>query len=71
MRTMSKNWLLERLSFWEQRLTKVTEAAPMFSAALRGYRLAQGSGDQAMADGILAWLSGQPNVSANAKRFAE
>jgi hypothetical protein len=54
----------------EQRLTKVTEAAPMFSAALRGYRLAQGSGDQAMADGILAWLSGQPNVSANAKRFA-
>jgi P-loop Domain of unknown function (DUF2791) len=54
----------------EQRLTKVTEAAPMFSAALRGYRLAQGSGDQATADGILAWLSGQPNVSANAKRFA-
>lgn len=54
----------------EQRLTKVTEAAPMFSAALRAYRLAQGSGDQAMADGILAWLSGQPNVSANAKRFA-
>ena len=54
----------------EQRLTKVTEAAPMFSAALRGYRLAQTSGDQAMADGILAWLSGQPNVSANAKRFA-
>ena len=39
----------------EQRLTKVTEAAPMFSAALRGYRRAQGSGDQAMADGILAW----------------
>jgi len=54
----------------EQRLTKVTEAAPMFSAALRGYRLAQGGGAQAMADGILAWLSGQPNVSANAKRFA-
>ena len=54
----------------EQRLTKVTEAAPMFSAALRGYRLAQECGDQAMADGILAWLSGQPNVSANAKRFA-
>jgi hypothetical protein len=54
----------------EQRLTKVTEAAPMFSAALRGYRLAQSSGDQATADGILAWLSGQPNVSASAKRFA-
>jgi len=54
----------------EQRLAKVTEAAPMFSAALRGYRLAQSSGDQATADGILAWLSGQPNVAANAKRFA-
>lgn len=54
----------------EQRLTKVTESAPMFSAALRGYRLAQSSGDQSTADGILAWLSGQPNVSSNAKRFA-
>jgi hypothetical protein len=54
----------------EQRLAKVTESAPMFSAALRGYRIAQSSGDQATADGILAWLSGQPNVSANAKRFA-
>jgi hypothetical protein len=54
----------------EQRLVKVSESAPMFSAALRGYRHAQGGGDQATADGILAWLSGQPNVSANAKRFA-
>jgi len=54
----------------EQRLQKVTEAAPMFSTALRGYRIAQTKGDQATADGILAWLSGQPNVSANAKRLA-
>lgn len=54
----------------EQRLTKVSEAAPMFSAALRGYRHAQRNSDPATADGILAWLSGQPNVSANAKRFA-
>lgn len=54
----------------EQRLQKVTEAAPMFSTALRGYRIAQSKGDQATADGILAWLSGQPNVSANAKRLA-
>jgi hypothetical protein len=42
----------------------------MFSAALRGYRQAQGAGDQATADGILAWLAGQPNVAANAKRSA-
>ncbi len=61
---------LRTVELLEQRLAKVTEAAPMFSAALRGYRLAQSSGDQATADGILAWLSGQPNVSANAKRFA-
>ena len=54
----------------EQRLTKVSEAAPMFSAALRGYRQAHGAGDQATADGILFWLAGQQNVAANAKRFA-
>jgi hypothetical protein len=40
----------------------------MFSAALRGYREAQGRGDTANADGILAWLAGQPNVAASAKR---
>ncbi|MFN5074423.1 MAG: BREX system ATP-binding domain-containing protein, partial [Planctomyces sp.] len=44
----------------EQRLAKVTATAPMFSAALRGYREALAEGDQASADGILAWLSGQP-----------
>ena len=54
----------------EQRLAKVSNTAPMFSAALRGYRVAQADGDQATADGILAWVSGQPNVAANAKRFA-
>ncbi|MFO0816596.1 MAG: BREX system ATP-binding protein BrxD [Pirellulales bacterium] len=54
----------------ERRLAKVCEATPMFSAALRGYHAAQGEGDQATADGILAWLSGQPNVAASAKRFA-
>ena len=54
----------------EQRLAKVCETAPMFSAALRGYRQAHGAGDQATADGILAWLAGQPNVAASAKRFA-
>jgi hypothetical protein len=63
--------LVERTAeLLEQRLSRVTEAAPMFGAALRGYRLAQNSGDQPIADGILAWLSGQPNVSANAKRYA-
>src|SRR5262245_809172 len=54
----------------EQRLTKITGTAPMFSAALRGYRQAQAEGNQAVADSILAWLAGQPNVAASAKRFA-
>src|SRR5437773_8538945 len=54
----------------EQRLAKVTAAAPMFSAALRGYRQAQAAGDAATADGLLAWLAGQPNVAAAAKRAA-
>lgn len=54
----------------EQRLAKVTAKAPMFSAALRGYRAAQAAGDMATADGIAAWLAGQPNVAAGAKRAA-
>jgi hypothetical protein len=52
----------------ETRLADVTRAAPMFSAALRGYRQALASGDQATADAVLAWLGGQPNVAAAAKR---
>lgn len=62
--------LLERTNeLLEQRLAKVTNTAPTFSAALRGYRQAQATGDRAMADSILAWLAGQPNVAAAAKRF--
>jgi P-loop Domain of unknown function (DUF2791) len=54
----------------EQRLAKVTATAPMFGAALRGYRHAQVAGDAATADALLAWLAGQPNVAASAKRAA-
>lgn len=54
----------------EQRLAKVTSTSPMFSAALRGYRRAQHEGDQGIADGLVAWVSGQPNVAASAKRYA-
>ena len=61
--------LLERTNeLLEQRLAKVSNTAPTFSAALRGYRQAQASGDRAIADAILAWLAGQPNVAAAAKR---
>jgi hypothetical protein len=63
--------LLERSNeLLEKRLAEVTRSAPTFSAALRGYRRAQSEGNRAVADGILAWLSGQPNVAAEAKRFA-
>ncbi len=54
----------------ETRLSDVARTAPTFSAALRGYRQAQVQGQQAIAEGILAWISGQPNVAAEAKRFA-
>ena len=54
----------------EQRLARVTAAAPTFGTALRGYRRAQVAGDAATADAILAWLAGQPNVAAAAKRAA-
>lgn len=54
----------------EQRLAKVTSTAPTFSAALRGYREAQARNDKGTAEGILAWLGGQANVAAGAKRSA-
>jgi P-loop Domain of unknown function (DUF2791) len=54
----------------ERRLAAVARTAPTFSAALRGYRQAQIDGRQEIAEGLLAWLSGQPNVAAEAKRFA-
>lgn len=63
--------LLERTDeLMELRLATVTRTAPMFSAALRGYRRAVSIGETAIADGLLAWLAGQPNVGASAKRFA-
>lgn len=54
----------------EQRLAAVNNDSPMFSTALRGYRRAQAENNPAFADGIFAWLAGQPNVAAAAKRFA-
>jgi hypothetical protein len=63
--------LLARTSeLLEKRLARVTAVAPMFSAALRGYQHAQAHGNRATADAILAWVAGQPNVAAEAKRIA-
>ena len=63
--------LLERTNaLMEQRLTDITKQAPAFAATLRAYRSALASNATALADGLLAWLAGQPNVSASVKRSA-
>lgn len=54
----------------EQRLTAVTRQAPAFSAVLRAYRRALVQEDQGLADGLLGWLGGQPNIAASVKRAA-
>lgn len=63
--------LLEKTNeLMEKRLAAITQIAPAFSATLRGYRAAMAAGDNATAEALLAWVSGQPNVAAAAKRAA-
>ncbi|ADP83653.1 BREX system ATP-binding protein BrxD [Pseudofrankia inefficax] len=54
----------------DRRLAEVGRTAPAFAAALRGYRAALAAGDEATAAAVLAWLGGQPHVSASARRSA-
>jgi hypothetical protein len=54
----------------ERRLGEVARTAPAFSAVLRAYRRALAEGDNETAEGLIAWLGGQPNVSAKVKRVA-
>ncbi|SCL20124.1 BREX system ATP-binding protein BrxD [Micromonospora inyonensis] len=54
----------------ERRLAGISRNTPGFSAALRGYRTAVAEGDPATADGLAAWLGGQPHVAASARRAA-
>jgi len=54
----------------EQRLAAVTKHAPLFAAAIRGYRQAVVAGDRATADGLLAWAAGQPHIAASVKKVA-
>ncbi len=60
----------QTLELMEARLGSVARSAPSFAAALRGYRRALEEGDSARAEGLIAWLSGQPNVAAGVKRAA-
>ena len=62
--------LMRTGALMEQRLVSITQIAPAFSAALRGYRAAMAEGDNTSAEALLAWVSGQPNVAAAAKRAA-
>jgi hypothetical protein len=54
----------------EKRLGEVARTAPAFSAVLRAYRRALADGDTETAEGLIAWLGGQPNVAAKVKRAA-
>lgn len=54
----------------EKRLGAISSKAPSFASALRAYRECVAENDAAMAEGLIAWLSGQPNVAASVKRRA-
>jgi hypothetical protein len=54
----------------EQRLAPITRHAPTFAACLRGYRKALVEGQNEVAEGLIAWLAGLPNISASIKRHA-
>lgn len=63
--------LLQRTdALMEARLSAISKTAPAFSAVLRTYRQALASGDLSLADGLISWLAGQPNVAASVKRVA-
>ncbi|PPG31703.1 BREX system ATP-binding protein BrxD [Rathayibacter sp. AY2B9] len=57
-------------SLLERRLAAVSSTAPAFAAALRGYHVATVAGDIETADGLAAWLAGQPHVAASVRRVA-
>ena len=54
----------------ERRLGEVARTTPAFASVLRAYRNAAADSDQATAQSLLAWLGGQPNVAASARRVA-
>ena len=54
----------------ERRLATIARTAPAFSSVLRAYRRALLAEDAALAEGLIAWLGGQPNVAASVKRAA-
>ncbi len=55
----------------EKRLGEVVRTAPAFALTLRAYRKALVEGREEIADGLLAWMAGQPNIAAAIKRYAD
>lgn len=62
--------LMRTDALMEARLSAISKTAQAFSAVLRTYRRALAAGDGMLADGLISWLSGQPNVAAGIKRAA-
>jgi hypothetical protein len=63
--------LLEKSeALMETRLAGIGRSAPAFAAVLRAYRRALAESDHALAEGLISWLAGQPNVAASVKRAA-
>lgn len=54
----------------ERRLSSVSRTTPAFAAALRAYRTALEDGEASDAEGLVAWLGGQPHVAASVRRSA-
>src|SRR5580704_3464116 len=54
----------------ERRLAQVSTRTPVFAQVLRGYRRAQVAGEMGVAEGLIAWLGGEPHVAASTKRWA-
>ena len=62
--------LAQTTDLMERRLASVARHAPAFATALRAYRRAIVGNDRTTAEALLAWIGGQPNVGAAAKRYA-
>lgn len=54
----------------ERRLASVSRTTPAFASALRAYHAASMAADPPRAEGLAAWLGGQPNVAAAVRRSA-
>jgi hypothetical protein len=54
----------------DSRLGEATRVSPIFAQVIRSIRAASAVGHEEVSRGLLAWLSGQPNVAAGVKKHA-